>query len=295
MILTIFTPLYNREISIRAVYNSLCSQTSQHFQWLVINDGSTDKSGVIMDDIISHHDGNFTIRYYSQENLGLTRTINRALELVDTPLMMRLDSDDVAMPKAIEQVDRYYPYIENDDNLCALVFRSDLPEGERNGYHPFVKPTICDFNTYRDKWKATGDRAEIMKTKIYKNYKFPVFDGEKFCPEGLVWNRIAQKYDALYLCESVYEKGTPNDSITADVYNHLMRSCKGTSLYYFELVNNNQLSYRYRLSQLVRYYRYAPFAHFPLFKGIPLSLFVIGFPLGMAVLLRDRCLYNRSR
>ena len=67
MILTIFTPLYNRENSIKAVYDSLCKQTSQNFEWLVINDGSTDKSGEIMDEIIKMHTGSFKIRYYKQK------------------------------------------------------------------------------------------------------------------------------------------------------------------------------------------------------------------------------------
>lgn len=166
--------------------------------------------------------------------------------------------------------------------------------GGNLGYHPFSKPTICDFTSYRDRFKAKGDRSEIMKTEVFKQFKFPEFPGEKFCPEGLVWNRIAKQYKALYLCESAYMKGTPDDSITADVYNHLRKSCRGTSLYYYELVTYNKLSYRYRLGQLVRYYRYAPFAHAPLFKGIPIKLLILGFPIGMAVYLRDRYLYDCS-
>lgn len=124
MILTIFTPLYNREGSIKAVYDSLCAQTSQDFEWLVINDGSTDKSGDIMDEIMRNHNEKFKIRYYKQENLGLNRTLNKATDLVHTPMIMRLDSDDMALPKAVEQVEYYYPRIEHDETLCSLVFRS---------------------------------------------------------------------------------------------------------------------------------------------------------------------------
>ena len=70
--------MYNREKSIKAVYDSLCEQTSHNFEWLVINDGSTDKSGEIMDEIIKMHTKSFKIRYNRQENLGLNRTLNRA-------------------------------------------------------------------------------------------------------------------------------------------------------------------------------------------------------------------------
>ncbi|MBO5629130.1 MAG: hypothetical protein J5965_08670, partial [Aeriscardovia sp.] len=132
-----------------------------------------------------------------------------------------------------------------------------------------------------------GDRAEVMKTEVYRKFRFPEFDNEKFCPEGLIWHRISKEYDALYLCEVSYMKGTPDDSITSDVYNYLKRNCKGTSLYYYELVNDKRLTYKFRLGQLIRYYRYAPYAHATLFKGIPLKLFLIGFPLGVGVFIYD--------
>lgn len=286
MILTVFTPLYNRERSIYEVYDSLQKQTTKEFVWLVINDGSTDRSGEIMEKIIANHGDNFKIRYIVQKNLGLTRTINKAVSITETPLIYRLDSDDIALPNAVESILKYYPMVDS-KSYAALVFLSLNNQGKIVGYHPFSVPTICNFSSYRDKYKAKGDRAEVMKTEIYKNYLFPELDNEKFCPEGLVWNRIAQKYSALYICEPIYQKGCPDDSITADVYNYLKRNCKGTSLYYYEIVTNNSFSFSYRLENLIRYYRYAPYAKSPLIKGIPLLLLLLGGPVGFIVFVCD--------
>lgn len=166
--------------------------------------------------------------------------------------------------------------------------------GGKLGYHPFEVPTVCDFSSYRYRHHGKGDRSEVIKTEIYKKYKFPEFEGEKFCPEGLVWTRIAQDYEALYIPEMIYVKGAPNDSITANVYNHLRKNCKGTCLHYYEIITNPKCSYRFRFNCLIRYYRYALYAHFPIIKGIPLHLLVVGLPLGMITYLRDRFLYDRS-
>lgn len=46
--------------------------------------------------------------------------------------------------------------------------------------------------------------AEVFKTEILKEYPFPEFDGEMFISEGIVWSRIAQKYNLRYFYEGIY-------------------------------------------------------------------------------------------
>jgi len=94
---------------------------------------------------------------------------------------------------------------------------------------------ICSYLTYRYKYGIIGDKAEIFKTSILKENKFPEFKGESFCPEALVWNRISLNYDMyffnkiIYLCE--YQDGGLSDRST-----ELRReSPQATLLYYAEL------------------------------------------------------------
>lgn len=286
-LVTVFTPLYNREESIKNVYLSLVSQTCKDFEWLVINDGSTDASPSIMDDIISTHSADFRIGYYSKPNEGLNRTINKALDLAQGKVMMRLDSDDEALPDAVQLIKDNYNVISDNDNLCAVVFLPVDENGNRFGYHPFIEPTMCDFGTYRDKYSATGDRAEVMKLSVYRNYKYPEIDGEKFIPESVVWNRIAQDYKALYINEPIYKKGRPSDTITASIYSHLKRNCNGTLMYYKEIVNNTNFSYRYRILNSTKYYRYVFFSKEYKINEVPWYLALVGFPVGLMVILRD--------
>ena len=287
MLITVFTPLYNRENSIAAVYNSLLMQTCKDFEWLVINDGSTDSSATIMEDIISKHDNSFPIRYQCRENHGLMYTLNEGVRMAEGTLFMRLDSDDQALPNAIELITDNYHYVKDKDDICALVFRSVDYNKKSVGYHPFDEVQICDFALYRDKYKAKGDRSEVMKTEIFKKYPFPIIDGEKFCPEGLIWNRIASDYKAIYMISPIYQKGAPDDSITADVYNYLKRNSKGTTLYYREIVSNKKFCFKYRLLNAIKFYRYVFFSGESLFTRIPLTYVVLGMPLGILVVLFD--------
>lgn len=286
VLITVFTPLYNRAKSIYKVYESLCQQSCYDFEWLVINDGSTDNSDIIMNEILKNHNSSFPISYFYQENKGLTRTINKALELAKGILLFRLDSDDYALSDAIQNISDCYSLIIDDNSLCSITFLSQRCNGQVNGIHPFSEITRSNFAEYRDKYRAKGDRAEVMKIDVYKNFKYPEIPGEKFCPEGVVWNRLAMQYDTLYIPKAIYVKGDYDDSITANVYQYLRRNAKGVTLYYKEIVINSHFTFRYRFINAIKFYRYAFYAKVPLFKEIPICM-TVAFPIALIVIARD--------
>ena len=286
VLITVFTPLYNRAKSIYKVYESLCQQSCYDFEWLVINDGSTDNSDIIMNEILQNHNSSFPISYFYQENKGLTRTINKALELAKGILLFRLDSDDYALSDAIQNISDCYSLIIDDNSLCSITFLSQRCNGQVNGIHPFNEITRSNFAEYRDKYRAKGDRAEVMKIDVYKNFKYPEISGEKFCPEGVVWNRLAMQYDTLYIPKAIYVKGDYDDSITANVYQYLRRNAKGVTLYYKEIVINSHFTFRYRFINAIKFYRYAFYAKVPLFKEIPICM-TVAFPIALMVIAKD--------
>lgn len=286
LLVTVFTPLYNRRKTIHDVYKSLCGQTRLDFEWLVINDGSTDGSSEIMIEILKEHNLPFEISYYCQNNIGLTRTINKAIDLAKGILLFRLDSDDYALPDAIQSIYDYYSLIDGESSLCSMTFLSQRNNGTINGLHPFADIKRSNFSEYRDIYKAKGDRAEVMKVDVYKNYRYPEIPGEKFCPEGIVWNRLAKNYDTMYIPKAIYVKGNYNDSITTNVYQYLRCNIKGTSLYYKEIVINPNFTFRYRFINAIKYYRYALFAKDSLFKDIPVCM-ILAFPIALLIIIRD--------
>jgi glycosyltransferase involved in cell wall biosynthesis len=74
---TIFTPTFNREHLLPRLYKSLCEQTYKDFEWLVVDDGSTDNTEILLKKYIAEAD--FPIRYISKSNGGKHTAINEGV------------------------------------------------------------------------------------------------------------------------------------------------------------------------------------------------------------------------
>jgi glycosyltransferase involved in cell wall biosynthesis len=101
--ITIFTPTYNRAYSLRRLYDSLCKQTSNDFEWLVVDDGSTDDTENLINSFIA--DGKVDIRYFKQANGGKHRAINFGVREARGELFFIVDSDDQVTPDAVEWIE----------------------------------------------------------------------------------------------------------------------------------------------------------------------------------------------
>lgn len=91
--------VYNGEATLRRAIQSILRQTEKDFELIAINDGSTDKSAEILDEF-SKKDSR--VRVFHQENLGLTRSLNRGLGLAKAKYIARQDADDESLPRRLE-------------------------------------------------------------------------------------------------------------------------------------------------------------------------------------------------
>lgn len=101
--ITILTPTYNRSSLLSDLYKSLTLQTVKDFEWIVIDDGSTDDTESLMSKIIAD-DCDFLISYFKQPNGGKHRAINHGMQYVKGEWTFIVDSDDILSPTAIAQV-----------------------------------------------------------------------------------------------------------------------------------------------------------------------------------------------
>ena len=85
--LTIFTPAYNRADLLPRAFDALCAQKNRDFEWLIIDDGSTDNTAQVVESF-QNQDAGFEIRYFRKENGGLHTAYNAAIELADTEISM---------------------------------------------------------------------------------------------------------------------------------------------------------------------------------------------------------------
>lgn len=96
---TVLLPAYNAAATIQSTIQSLARQTLQQFQVLVLDDGSTDATPDIVEQV---GDSRFVL-IRSEKNQGLVRTLNHGLELAPTDWVARMDADDTCHPERLER------------------------------------------------------------------------------------------------------------------------------------------------------------------------------------------------
>lgn len=253
--ITVFTPTYNRAKTLPRLYESLISQTDKRFEWLIIDDGSTDST----EDLVRSYmkDSPFEIRYVKRENWGLSQTLNQGAELAKGDIFFRIDSDDYATPDAIETIYSNWYIVEKDESLCGLVFLKKSFSDDGGIPCPFTENIRCNFFDYRNLYISNMDMAEVIRTDVMRMYKLPKFNGEKFCPEGVMWNRMSLKYDAIYIPYPIYMYKYIEDGFTMNVRRTLKKNPMGASTFFAEVFHHSDMRILFYVKNAISYWRYA--------------------------------------
>lgn len=199
--ITIFTPTFNRAECLVRLYHSLCSQSCDSFEWLIIDDGSIDDTFKVIENFKNEHLIN--VRYFFQENQGKHVAFNKAVYLAVAPLFMCLDSDDYLESNAIEVLYTYYMKYSEKALIAGFSCNTQFFDGSVVGtVLPGDEVVVSHYDLY-NRYKIKGDKGFIYKLDILKQYPFPVFENEKFVTEALVLNRISHKYKICCINQSL--------------------------------------------------------------------------------------------
>ena len=176
-LVTFFTPTYNRAHILTRCYESLCSQHSFDFKWLIVDDGSSDNTKELVDRWIARED-RFEIRYIYKENGGLHTAFNVAVAEADTELFVCFESDDIFTPEAMTIIKSIWAAVRESDCVGFITLCKDM-NGELIGtrFPENVKTTL-----YREHRRiAPGDKQYIFRTEALKKvFPMPSFSGEKY-------------------------------------------------------------------------------------------------------------------
>ena len=228
---TVFTPLYNRKELLLRLYESLKAQTCRSFEWLIVDDGSSDGSYELAKELEERED-RFPIRAFRMErNGGKHRAINFGTAQARGWLFFIVDSDDALTPDAIEKIFAWEETIQREDSFAGIGFLRADPSGQPLGTS--FPEKLCDCTTLeREANQITGDKAEVFYTQLLRRYPFPEFEGETFLSEAVVWDRIA--HDGLkirWINESIYLCDYQPDGLTANWHKNLANNPKGYALF----------------------------------------------------------------
>lgn len=222
--LTVFTPTYNRAHTLPRTYESLLRQTCKDFEWLVIDDGSTDGTAGLVRGWIEEN--RIPIRYIYKENGGLYTGYNKAYEVIETELNVCIDSDDFMPDNAVELITGYWKEHGSDEyaGITGLDFTLDgKPIG---GYFP-GDLKVCHMMDLYIKKIHFGDTKQVMRTALMKEVSpMEGFPGEKnfnpFYMLALADDRQPSLILNENLCFVEYQNG--GDSMSAGIFRQYLNS-----------------------------------------------------------------------
>lgn len=219
MKVTIFTPTYNRAYILENLKNSLLRQTNKDFEWLIIDDGSTDSTDILVKEWINKIE-EFPIRYYYVNNGGKCRAINKALDLANGELFFTMDSDDYLSDDAVEKIINWEKELPKDQKFCGIIGNRGYTVNDTiNKYfkEEYIDTDMLKASDYQEdgNYVLSGERAHIFYTKIHRMYRYPEIKGEKFMTEAVTWNRMAHDgYKVRFYNDIIWIFKYQNDGLT---------------------------------------------------------------------------------
>ena len=263
--LTIFTPTYNRAYILPRLYESLCKQTCQDFEWLVVDDGSTDNTRDWIEEW--RREKRVDIRYYFQENSGKMMAHNRAVQEAKTELFMCIDSDDcLCSERVIEDTLSYWQQqmaiVDCPMSICGLIGYKKIGDKKQNF------PQGMQFVHLSELLEKgfIGETTLLFRRVVLANYPFPYFEGEKFVTDVFVYDQIDRTYKFL-------------------LFPYYMQNCEyqigGYSNNYMKLLFDNPKGYRAYHNQCVKFRK----------KGYLKSVICY---VALSIRIRDRKMFRQA-
>lgn len=223
--LTVFTPTFNRAHILSKGYEALLQQTCKDFEWLIIDDGSTDHTRTLVMDWIAEN--KLTIRYHYQPNQGVHIAHNTAYQLIDSELNVCIDSDDYMPHNAIENILSLWKK-EGSEQYAGIIGYSQTFQGKIIGKKlPDNQKTTTTLD-YFHKQGGKGDKILVYRTALLKKYPcYPQFEGEKFMGLTYISMLIDQDYPLLILNEPLSAKEYLPNGISRNIYQTYWNNPRG--------------------------------------------------------------------
>lgn len=254
--LTIFTPTYNRKHTITRTYASLCRQTCDDYDWLIIDDGSSDGTrawveslgekrvdsgtrfdwmGCILDGEDANHfvlkTEKFDIEYIYKPNGGLYTGYNTAYATIKTELCVCIDSDDFMPDDAVEKIVQAWKARSQEKEYAGIEgLDFNVVDGKPiGGEFP-----VCLKEAYHMEIPHRGDTKQVMRTELMRQVAPQIgFYGEKDFNPFYMLSQVLDKYPILIvnenLCWVEYQIGA--DSMSQGIWKQYVHSPRSYAKY----------------------------------------------------------------
>ena len=294
-LITVLTATYNRVKLLPDLYASLCRQTYQDFDWIIIDDGSSDGTQSIVKKWLAE-EHSFTISYHYIPNGGKNRAINYGAKLVQTPFTMIVDSDDFLTDDAISFYQQNLSEIIDKNHIAGItgLRGTDINAPLNKVTYP---PNTCILanNLERSKYNLQKDACEAYRTSILQDHPFVVWKNEKFSPEEIVWNQIAlEGYSLRWYNKVTCIVRYQENGLTKDSFNLIRRNPMGYAMMYKQriLLSENFKDKFYNACQMIAYCILGKSLHFIYKSNSYKGITTLAIPLGVILSIRRVIQFN---
>lgn len=233
MYLTIFTPTYNRGYTLSRLYHSLQNQTCYDFEWIIVDDGSTDNTTLLVNEWVNENNP-FQIRYFRTENRGKSMAHNLGARKARGVLFINVDSDDWLLDASVEIIINSWVSHEA-SSISGMIALRGFPDGS---CRTIVNDKVVEVDTlynYFTKKRLSGEMLFVLRTEHLRKHEFPSFGNEKFVPDGYLYIDMFGKSKQLLLIKTVvYLSEYLDDGMTKSNFRNLTASPLGYKAYCYK-------------------------------------------------------------
>jgi len=206
--ISVILSVYNSERFLKESIESILNQTYKDFEFIIINDGSTDRTKYILNQYKKHS----KIKILENStNIGLTKSLNKAISIAQGKFIARMDADDVSLPTRLEkQADfleknpkvgvvgsNYYEIDEKGKKIGEVI----LPSHDAQ-----IRKVIFRFN-------PINHSTVMIRKKVFDELGL-YNEHLRYAQDYELWFRILNNYEVFNLSEKLLLKRNPKDSIT---------------------------------------------------------------------------------
>ncbi len=196
-LVSVIFPVYNSELYLKDSIESILNQSYQNFEFILINDGSTDNSEKI---ILSYNDKRIVF-INNKSNLGLIHGLNEGIKVSKGDYIIRMDADDISLPKRIE---KQINYLEENKNVgvcgCDYIIFGDKSEQEYKAFKEHDKIlTWMLFNS------SIIHPSLAIRTSVLKSLPVYYDTNYKHAEDYELWSRLIFKCNFSSVTETLFK------------------------------------------------------------------------------------------
>ena len=240
---TIFIPTYNRGTQLVKTIQSVEKSHFRDFEVIIVDDGSDDQTYHIVAQCRSNT--TFSLTYIYQRNSGKAGAHNTALYYTRGEFFITLDSGDLLLPDALNQLIEEWKTIPDEGkNLFAGVSALCLKEdGTLSGDRYPEGITDINFLDLVSITPLSGEKRQAIKSQVMRQFPYPRIPGEKHVRPDFILRRMAHKYKLRLMNQPVQINIREPDGITANINRYRMENPKSFRLFYLEEITLNKKYY----------------------------------------------------